>query len=409
MSEKAPFVLTSIYARSDKGSVRENNEDNFIVADILTGKSYSAPQSIERSLERNLLLLAVSDGMGGASAGEIASAVTVYSLKAELIRLSAVGNSVDRLTEAVKQVNNVVLRLGESCQELKGMGATLTAVLIEGARAYIAEVGDSRAYIIRQGRIKQVTVDQSLYAMLAETEGYKGKQMPAATSKNVLLQSLGGQPSVQVALSTVELRAGDHLLLCSDGLSNKLENDEIRKLVERSPNLEAACRTMIDVAKRRGGEDNVTVILARFDGTGLRVGSRASLNQTIDMLALFDPMSDRPDRSTRPLVSEQGEGEEFVSTVGMLPHRGNYEGRDKLLDAGQRVSRLLAESRKACNELCMELKLLEAWLQECGEYDAELRRVLAHLEYTNRRLHTAESFAKRYNALIDRLSKVSMP
>lgn len=273
MSEKAPFVLTSIYARSDKGSVRENNEDNFIVADILTGKSYSAPQSIERSLERNLLLLAVSDGMGGASAGEIASAVTVYSLKAELIRLSAVGNSVDRLTEAVKQVNNVVLRLGESCQELKGMGATLTAVLIEGARAYIAEVGDSRAYIIRQGRIKQVTVDQSLYAMLAETEGYKGKQMPAATSKNVLLQSLGGQPSVQVALSTVELRAGDHLLLCSDGLSNKLENDEIRKLVERSPNLEAACRTIIDVAKRRGGEDNVTVILARFDGTGLRVGS----------------------------------------------------------------------------------------------------------------------------------------
>lgn len=405
-SDQKPLsILTSVYARSDRGNVRENNEDNFIIADITTGRACSAPQSIDRELEQNRLLLAVSDGMGGAQAGEIASAIAVYGLRAELMRLNDARDPVERLTKAVEKVNKLILDKSSESPLLRGMGATLTAAFVERSRVYLAEVGDSRAYIIRHGSIRQVTVDQSLYAMLSETGEYKrGEKAPAPTSKNVLLQSLGGQESVQVALSCVELRAGDHLVLCSDGLSNKLSTEEIRKFVNRSPNLEAACRTMVDVAKRRGGEDNITVVLARFDGDGLHKGAHTPLQRTIDVLALFDPMSNEPDRSTRQLVSDDSQEEQFSSTIGILPDP-HYGGRARALSVSERVMQLLSDTRKNYHELATELKSLETWLQERGSYDPELRRALAHLEYTNRRLHGMEVTARRYRALIERLAK----
>lgn len=405
-SDQKPFsILTSIYARSDKGNVRENNEDNFIIADIATGRACSAPQSIDRQLEQNRLLLAVSDGMGGAQAGEIASAIAVYGLRAELTRLKDARDPVERLTRAVERVNALILEKSAESPLLRGMGATLTAAFVDGGRVYLAEVGDSRAYIIRHGRIRQVTIDQSLYAMLSETGEYKrGEKVPTPTSKNVLLQSLGGQESVQVALSCVELRAGDHLLLCSDGLSNKLSADEIRKFVNRSPNLEAACRTMVDVAKKRGGEDNITVVLARFDGNGLQRGVHTPLQQTIDVLALFDPMSNEPDRSTRQLFSDESDEEQepFSSTIGILPDP-HYGGKARVVSTSEKVVQLLNDTRKSYHELVVELKSLEAWLQEQGGYDPELRRTLAHLEHSNRKLHRMEVAARRYRALIERL------
>lgn len=407
MDQKPPSIVTSIYARSDRGNVRENNEDNFIVADIATGRAYSAPQSIERQLEQNCLLLAVSDGMGGAQAGEIASAIAVYGLRAELMCLSNSRDPVERLTKAVEKVNALILKKSAENPLLHGMGATLTAALVDGSRVYLAEVGDSRAYIIRHGHIKQVTIDQSLYAMLSETGEYKhGEKAPAPTAKNVLLQSLGGQELVQVALSCVELRAGDHLLLCSDGLSNKLSSEEIRKFVSRSPNLEAACRTMVDVAKKRGGEDNITIVLARFDGDGLRKGAHTPLRRTIDVLALFDPMSDEPDRSTRQLVSDNNheDDEQFSSTIGILPDT-HYSGKERAISVGDKVVQLLNNTRKSYHELAIELKNLEAWLQEQGGYEPQLRRALGHLEHTNRKLHNMEVAARRYRALIEQIAK----
>jgi protein phosphatase len=171
------------------------------------------------------------------------------------------------------------------------MGATITAALIEKNVAYIAEVGDSRGYIIHSGRIKQVTTDQSLVGLLVERGMMSPEQAETAPGRNIILQSLGCQAEIKVAVSSLELTAGDYLLLCSDGLSGKVKSDEILSFVQNcGDSLDNACKQMIDLAKQRGGEDNITVILAKFEGDSLRPPEFvARLTTHIEVLAAFDP------------------------------------------------------------------------------------------------------------------------
>jgi protein phosphatase len=149
------------------------------------------------------------------------------------------------------------------------MGATLTAVLIHRKRAYVAEVGDSRAYVLRGSRFVQVTRDQSLAQRLLDSGEITREQVETFPQRNRILQAIGTEPSVTVALNRFTLRRGDRILLCSDGLSGMVKDEEIRGILLTVPDLDAACARLIDMANANGGGDNVTVVLAEMGGLGL--------------------------------------------------------------------------------------------------------------------------------------------
>jgi protein phosphatase len=178
----------------------------------------------------------------------------------------------ERLKTAAETANERIWNHSQSNIELAGMGATLTAVLVQGTTAYIAQVGDSRAYLVRGERIKQLTKDQSLAQMLVDSGAIKPEQIDSVP-QNVIMQALGTQPVVKVAMTAVGLYRNDCLVICSDGLSNKVSSDELREAAGETEELTEACRTLIAKANERGGEDNITVVIARFDGEALHSAS----------------------------------------------------------------------------------------------------------------------------------------
>ena len=262
---------------------RSGNEDAFLVADLTSGDVGLGPEpSVVPMGERGSLLI-VSDGMGGAAAGEVASELAVTTIRETLMDAPfdpadpADADTAARLRVATEVANERIWNESQANPELNGMGATVTAVVVQNEIVYIAQVGDSRAYLIRGRQIKQLTKDQSFAQMLIDAGAIRPEQA-ASIPQNVIMQALGTQPIVKVAMTTVRLYRGDCLLLCSDGLSNKLGPNELKQVVEQAADLKAACRALIEVANDRGGEDNITVVLARFDGDGLQA---ASESQTI--------------------------------------------------------------------------------------------------------------------------------
>ncbi|MBL8152338.1 MAG: serine/threonine-protein phosphatase, partial [Blastocatellia bacterium] len=177
-------------------------------------------------------------------------------------------------------------------------------MMLERDKAYIAEVGDSRAYIIRDGRIKQLTTDQTMVQMLVDYGAISPEDAAKSSNKNVLLQAIGNQEFLQVAVTSINIQANDLFLLCSDGLSGKVQAKEIKEIVVKSPSLEAASTEMIELAKRRGGEDNITVVIARVEGNGLKAKAQAeTLTKQIQVLSKYDPSQDvvaKPKREVRP-------------------------------------------------------------------------------------------------------------
>lgn len=176
------------------------------------------------------------------------------------------------------------------------MGATLTAALIHGLHAYVAEVGDSRAYLLRGGALEQVTRDQSYVQFLVDQEGFSREQARKSNLRNVVLQAIGQGPQVRPALQRLALRRGDRLLLCSDGLSNKLNEDEMREILRGTPDLDAACARLIDAANEHGGDDNITVILSAFDGPDWpEAAADEIVADTIVTLSSFEPLGEPND------------------------------------------------------------------------------------------------------------------
>jgi len=225
------------------------------------------PQPIALEVGQLGILLAVSDGMGGAQAGEVASALTLHSLRCELPAAQG-GSAEAALTASVEKANRRVWDTAVASNR-KGMGATLTAVLVHGRRAYVAEVGDSRAYVLRGSRFVQVTHDQSYAQALLDAGTLTREEAETFQFKNVIMQAMGTRANVVVALNRFTLRRGDRILLCSDGLTSKVSDDEIRGVLLTTPSLDAACTTLVELANARGGEDNITVVLAEMSGAGL--------------------------------------------------------------------------------------------------------------------------------------------
>jgi serine/threonine protein phosphatase PrpC len=264
-------VLVRVSARTDVGMIRRGNEDCFLVADLTTGNTGLTPEVSHHRLGSMGSLMVVSDGMGGAVAGEIASDLAVNGVRDEMLKPGSTPLDVSqRLQIAVERTNRTVWQYAQDNPHLAGMGATLTAVLCHGNKAYVGQVGDSRAYLVRAGRIKQLTKDQSLVQLLVDAKAIQPDQANQVPN-NVILQALGTRPDVVVAVTAVDLCAGDAMLLCSDGLSNKMSADEMRDaIVQNLPDLAGACRRLIELANARGGEDNITALIAQFDGSSLQ-------------------------------------------------------------------------------------------------------------------------------------------
>jgi serine/threonine protein phosphatase PrpC len=268
-------VQVSVFARTDVGMHRSGNEDSFLVADLTAGKIGLGPDVSSHQLGERGSLMIVSDGMGGAAAGEIASEMAVTTMRESLSHMTSSTEISEQLKAAAEIANERIWNCSQENPELSGMGATLTAVLVQGTTAYIAQVGDSRAYLIRGKQIKQLTKDQSLAQMLVDSGAIKPDQMDSVP-QNVIMQAMGTQPAVKVAMGAVQLCRNDCLVICSDGLSNKLPPNELREMIQEVDDLTDACRFLIDKANERGGEDNITVIIARFDGEALYSASESS-------------------------------------------------------------------------------------------------------------------------------------
>jgi len=278
-------MQVELHAKSDVGRVRRGNEDNFLLLDLATPRTWNrldgdeSPEEMRQfTLGDQGLVLVVSDGMGGALAGDVASKMAIEAVRDVLLASNADGagcepdaSLVDCLKEATMQANRNIHYKSLEDSRCSGMGATLTGAAIKDDKLDLVQVGDSRAYVMRGNQIRLATKDQSLVQQLVDVGQISEEEAETHMFRNVILQALGAQNELTPATARIQIRRGDVLLLCSDGLSGKLRNEEIRQIVaDSNSDLGAACQALVAEANKRGGEDNITVVLARFTGEELR-------------------------------------------------------------------------------------------------------------------------------------------
>ncbi len=269
-------IRVRLFARTDVGQVREHNEDNFLVADLTRRQRGLMEANRQTTIGPQGVVLAVCDGMGGAAAGEIASQLAVDIVCEKMIEglddSAAVGRDElgRRLVRAVEAAGLRIFQEAKLDRTRRGMGTTVTAAALVDEILFLAQVGDSRGYILRNGTLTQVTRDQSLVNQLIEAGQLTEEEAETFEHNNIILQALGTSDTVQVDLTYVELRKGDVLLLCSDGLSGMVRFDEIREVLRSSADPLETCKTLTERANQAGGHDNITVIVVHFDGDGVK-------------------------------------------------------------------------------------------------------------------------------------------
>jgi serine/threonine protein phosphatase PrpC len=281
------FMNIELHAKSDVGRVRRGNEDNFLILDLTAGRAWTGTQGSESPEELHRfdlgekgLVLVVSDGMGGALAGDVASRMAVETVREMLIETDAEEQApgadgdkslVDFLRHATVYANLAIHHRSQEDTRCAGMGATFTGAAIKDDMLDLVQVGDSRAYVMRGEQIKLATKDQSLVQQLVDVGQISEAEAETHMFRNVILQALGAQSELTPVTGRLRLRRGDILLLCSDGLSGKLRAEDMRRIIEDAKgDLAAASNALIDEANERGGEDNITVVLARFTGDNLQ-------------------------------------------------------------------------------------------------------------------------------------------
>jgi len=262
-------IRVRLFGRTDVGQVREHNEDNFLIAD-LTRKSRSLMEvdRVQAVSERGTVL-GVCDGMGGAAAGEVASQLAVDIIYEKLSQGDLPRNHDDlarRLVNAVEEAGGRIFGEARADRTRRGMGTTATIAALLDGRLFVAQVGDSRAYVLRGDKFVQVSRDQSLVNQLIEAGQLTEEEAETFEHNNIILQALGTAETVQVDLTYVDLRKGDALLVCSDGLSGMVRADEMREVLLTHREPFDACKELVDRANRAGGHDNITVIVAVFEG-----------------------------------------------------------------------------------------------------------------------------------------------
>ena len=267
--EASVCLCAQVAPLNDIGQQRKNNEDSHL---ILPLDGSVAPQSGEENLlafSPPGLLIAVADGMGGHIAGEVASRMCVESLAKEMKARSPVAGATAMdlslaLQEAVEAAHRGVYAHSQEHGEGLTMGTTLTAALLSGTRAAVAQVGDSRAYLFRGGSLFLLTQDQTIGNLL-RSRGEDSDRVGSQISE-MLTQAVGAQPDIEVIMSAFDLEPGDVLLLCSDGLYKVVSPGEIVDCLEQHVRSGEKARNLVKQANENGGPDNITVILAEIQG-----------------------------------------------------------------------------------------------------------------------------------------------
>jgi protein phosphatase len=271
-SRKSGF---EVYARTDVGRVRERNEDCYVTLDLGSGRAAGGRVT---PLSSPGVLLAVCDGLGGAAGGDVASRLAADALRDSIAghtrtRTPGERTMVKHLREAISLANERVRKEAATHAELDGMGTTLTAALLCGSTAMFGQVGDSRAYLLRSGILVPTTRDQSLGTALLDLGIVSADQLSAMHGANILLQAVGSDEELEIIFTKVSLCRGDILLVCSDGLSGVIPEEEICDTVIRSRSMRSASERLVRLAVDAGGPDNITVVLCRVDGTSLSAPS----------------------------------------------------------------------------------------------------------------------------------------
>ncbi len=267
--------LLEFAALSDLGKVRPNNEDHYLVCRLcksLEVLDSSVPDPRHGTMDhREGYLLLVADGMGGAAAGEYASASVVEGVKRHLMQTAKWFYSLDdpdekvrlrQLREALERLDRELIEKGEDDPRLAGMGTTLTAACMVNEEVFIVHVGDSRVYLFRDGAVERLTHDHTVAQTLVDAGIIGPEEARSHRLRHVLTNVLGGKKGVTGEIVKLRLGDGDRLLLCTDGLHDMVSEDRIAQILQSEPRPDKACRALVAEALQNGGRDNVTVIVA---------------------------------------------------------------------------------------------------------------------------------------------------
>ena len=285
-------------AKTDKGQ-RPNNEDQFAVVDTR-----------RRGMRADGVLI-IADGMGGRSFGEQAAAAAVETVEESLAEMldSRDGGEVimaDVLASALRKANARVYELSSADEDRKGMGTTCVAAVIEGERLYVAHAGDSRAYLLREGALRQLTADHSYVAEQVRAGAITEEGARKSRFRNIITRAVGIEPTLEAEVVEAEVRPGDTVLLCTDGLSNMVVEEDITRALALSPSPQAAADKLVALANKNGGRDNITAVVAR-----LQAGTRTLRMQVADLV--------RPEADAAP--GEEGHENGAYPDAGPVPAR----------------------------------------------------------------------------------------
>jgi len=270
---------------SDTGRRRRRNEDNYVVAPPL---------------------FAVADGMGGAQAGEVASKLAASTLEAggseEL-------GALERVDALIQQANRRIYDRASTDPSASGMGTTMTVALVEGMTVVIGHVGDSRGYLVRGETMEQITEDHSLVNELLKSGKLSEEEAHVHPQRSVITRAVGTDPEVDVDAFAIEAEDGDVFLLCSDGLSDMVDDVDILDLVDRNRgDLEKAVRSLVQFANKEGGEDNITAVAFRMSAGDEPVSDAPAIEDTVTMPALSEPDERTPESVDVPPHAEIAPG-----------------------------------------------------------------------------------------------------
>jgi PPM family protein phosphatase len=270
-----PGVRLRLAGRTDVGITRDHNEDAFAFLDLDTGQTNETMNDGVIDVGLRGVVLVVADGMGGAAAGEIASAMAVEAVL-DTFRaqwMQSVGRESETFVETIRDsadtANHRIFAFAGAHPEHTGMGTTATIAGLLGNSLYLAQIGDSRAYIVRDGAAQQITKDQSLMQQLIEAGEMTQDQAEVSERRNIILQALGPDSTVRPDFTVQPIARGDTLVMCSDGLTTHLRATDIARIVSASRDPDDACEQLIAAANADGGHDNITVLVVQFGGDGL--------------------------------------------------------------------------------------------------------------------------------------------
>ena len=272
-------VRVDFGAVTDRGKKRSNNEDSYLVArfgramePLLTNLP---PEDLPSDFRETGYGIVVADGMGGHAAGEVASRMAIRTLVKRVINLpdwilrfdaQQEKRAMRRADEHYRRVHEAVRERAAAEPGLEGMGTTMTVATVLGADGIVAHVGDSRAYLYREGKLHQITKDQTQAQLLLDAGVISKEEFSKHQYRHVLLQAIGGKGGlVEVEVQRMRFRNDDRLLLCTDGLTDMLDDEKIAEVLARGKPSQDTCDTLLELALEAGGHDNVTIVLAHLN------------------------------------------------------------------------------------------------------------------------------------------------